>query len=68
MTPTGLEESDDSPCFSGIEAAGCNAGCNTLPAELIELWQNLDDDSQANLLNIARGLAALHQRDGMARP
>ena len=27
--------------------------------ELVEVWQSLDDDQRANLLNIARGLAAL---------
>ena len=65
MTPTGSEQSYKTPGKSAIRGVGGNTGGNTYAktdsktAELLRLWEVLDDADRAEVLAVACGLASV---------
>jgi hypothetical protein len=65
VTPTGSEQSYKTPGKSANRGVGGNTGGNTYAktdpktAELLRLWEVLDDADRAELLAVARGLASV---------
>ena len=67
MTPTGSQQSPETP--GNVQLPGLVVpSVVPLPSgmrELADLWQSMDERGRADLLNIARGLAANAERSHM---
>lgn len=63
MEDNGLEQPQDFPCLSDIEASAARYPARFAPetAELLEIWEALEETQRAELLALARELSSRHR-------